>query len=67
MQFEIIGPDQTKHMKIIVKFFLIDQNDLKTDLSTAFQQPKKQLRPQLGMVLNWVMGSAKKILGIEPA
>ncbi len=49
------------------KFILIDQNDLKTDLSTGFKLRKNLLRPQMGMVLSLVVGSAKKNFGIASA
>ena len=48
-------------------FFQIDQNDLKTDLSTGFKIRKKLQSVQINMFLSQVAGSVKKIFGIAPA
>lgn len=48
-------------------FILIDQNGLKSDLSTGFRLRKNFPLAQLRMVMNLVAGSAKKILGIASA
>ena len=48
-------------------FFQIDQNDLKTDLSTGFKLRKKLQSVQINMFLGQVAGSVKKIFGIAPA
>jgi hypothetical protein len=48
-------------------FFQIDQNDLKTDLSTGFKLRKKLQPVQINMFLSQVAGSVKKIFGIAPA
>ena len=48
-------------------FILIDQNDLKTDLSAGFRLRKNFPLAQISMVLGLVAGSAKKIFGIASA
>jgi hypothetical protein len=48
-------------------FIQIDQNDLKTDLSTGFKLRKKLQSVQINMFLSQVAGSVKKIFGIAPA
>lgn len=48
-------------------FIQIDQNDLKTDLSTGFKLRKKLQSVRINMFLSQVAGSVKKIFGIAPA
>ena len=48
-------------------FIRIDQDDLKTDLSTGFKLRKKLSLAQMSMVLSWAATCAKKIFGIASA
>ena len=48
-------------------FILIDQYDLKTDLSSGFKLRRKLPLTQMSMVLSLVANFAKKILGIASA
>jgi hypothetical protein len=48
-------------------FIIIDQNDLKTDISAGFKLRKKLPLNQMSMVLSLVANCARKIFGIASA